>query len=195
MNKRFLPLLIACIMLTALLPARSQSADGSLSQWIIAIETKTMPNILNYKESRLKPVSEATVSIRANNPHAEPVSYERFWGARGKTLAMEREGDLGIPRGQSVAFKIVHGEKRPDYAETQLAVDAMLRVLLDAQLNSSPLFFVRVPSDTYQDAVDALLQQNFLVKCNAPETPLQTALLIYVIDENGLQRTALFYPL
>lgn len=183
------------LMIAPTIPARSQGNDGSLSQWIISIETRPVPNMFRYKGSKLTPVSEAKVSVRAAHPDAVPAAYEMFWGgANGKTLGLERYGMLRLPRGDSVAFKISHASEHAQYTETRLAVDALLRLVLDLQLNSNLVFSVRVPTDSYDDVVNALQEKNFLVKSNAPETPLMTTLVISIVDESGWQKCDLYYP-
>jgi len=193
MNKYILPIAtFVVLMLSPAIPARSQSE--AMAQWIVGIETRPSPNFFRYKGAKLSPVNVAKVTVCRAKPDATPKTYEMFWGAKGKTVALERCGKLVVPRGDCVEFKITHQTDQAQYAETQLAVDALLRVVLDLQLNSSPVFCVQVPSDSYQDVLAALQEHNFLVKSNAPETPLQTSLIISVVDDKGCQRADLFYP-
>ncbi|SRR5579885_2372228 len=192
MNRRVFLIALFALMATPAIPVRSQGTD-LLAQWVVDIETKSSPNIFRYKGAKLTPVYVARVNLLEARKDAQPTTYELFWGARGKTMALERRSEFNIPKNQGVQFKLSHKSDTAPYAETQLAVDAMLRVLLDLQLNANPVFAARVPSDSFDDVVNALQEREFALKSNGPETPLQSSLVISIFDENG-RHADLFYP-
>jgi hypothetical protein len=201
MNRLSLPLAsatmtlaLAILAIPAAIPAFSQmSATSSQYQWLITINTKSAPNVFNYPGANLTPVSEAAVTVCAATAGAQPAAYETFWGAKGKPLAQERSGALGIPAGQSVAFSIVHDASSPDFTQTQLGVDALLRTFLDTQINSNQVLYVTVPTDTYSDVVNALIQQNFVQNDENSERPVQSSIVIFIVDQSGQMKTNLYY--
>jgi len=192
MNRKTL-FLFVLLLISAL--SGASRASTTQNQWLVTVQTKSAPSIFNYQGATLTPVTEAQVSFASANSDATPTVYENFWGASGKPLALQRYEPLSIPPGDGIAFKIVNGSDQPFFSETQLAVDAVLRIMLDAQLNANPVLYVSVPSTTFSDVVSALSQQNFIVKDTTLETPLQSAaLVIYVVDYSGQMKSTLYYP-
>jgi hypothetical protein len=193
MNKQAISsMLVLCAVLILAAASRATTSQG---QWMVTVSTTAAPSVFNYPGAALTPVSEAQVSYAYSTSDDAPTVYENFWGANGTPLALERYVPFDVPRGQGVIFKIVNDTEQPPYAQTQLAVDAILRLMLDAQLNANPVLYVSVPPTCYADVVNAFVQQNFIVKDTSLETPLQgAALVVYLVDYNGQTRKTLYYP-
>jgi hypothetical protein len=199
MNRQRLALLFLCfLMWNFAMPVDVQAETGSVStvsyQWLITISASSQPNLLNYQNSTLTPAFEADV-ITQPVASGSTATYEKFWGAAGNTLGLERTGTYSVPAGNTIAFKVVHDSASPTHAENQLVTSALLRVLLDAQANTNPVLYIVAPSDSYADLVSCLEEQNFQNIKVLPETVMNRAISLLVVDETGTLKTNLYYLL
>jgi len=198
MNRRRLALLLICFLMSNFaMPVDVQAQSGTVStvnyQWLITISA-SQPKPLNFPNSTLAPAFEAEVNVQASSSGTGAI-YEKFWGAAGNTLGLERSSNYSLPRGNTVAFKILHDSAFPAHAENQLVASALLRVLLDAQVNTNPVLFVVAPSDSYADLISCFEEQNFQNIDVVPETVMNRAIPLLVVDETGRLKTNLYYAL
>lgn len=198
MNRQLFLFLPICFLFWNLaMPAdvQAQSAPSTISyQWLITISATSQANLLNFSNSSLTPAFEADVSMQSS-ASATPAIYEKFWGAQGNTLGLQRSFTYNIPAGNTVAIKIVHDSTYPSHSENQLVVSALLRVLLDTQVNTNPVLYVTAPSDCYADLINCFEEQNFQNINIVPETVIGRAIPLLVVDETGKSKTNLYYPL
>jgi hypothetical protein len=131
-------------------------AIGSNSFWTILISTEKLKSY-NDVQLTLKPVVKAKVAYRSLKDDRS-TAYEDLWYGteeQGLCLGAKRYHALAIPSRDYVTIRLQGGE---DLSATQVnaATDAIVRIILDAQLNDDWIESVIVPDALFKTIKEQL---------------------------------------
>ncbi|MBU6451784.1 MAG: hypothetical protein KGS72_08410 [Cyanobacteria bacterium REEB67] len=138
------------------------SNEHLLSQfdWALYLDVRDMPSYLNYKGSRLHPLTRVRVYLRKYTRKAEGnsgstiVVYEDFWYYKGHVIGLRRRIPLR-PEANQVGC-VMTGAFADAPESRQAATDVIVRVLSDLYLKQGVISVVIVPDNQY-DAISSNL--------------------------------------
>jgi hypothetical protein len=149
-------------VLRGIAPASSSSAPitSTSSYWIISITTKKL-NSYNDPQLKLKPVVRARIGY-GSIKQEQATAYEDLWYGTDEPalcLGARRYNAFTVPARDYVAIRVL-GEESPSVTQTNAATDAIVRSLLDAQLNDDWIEVVIVPDGLFKSIKDNLHYYN-----------------------------------
>ncbi len=171
-------------VLTNIVFVNSSFAEDRITRpfdWVVEIETKELAKQFEYTGSHLKPIVKTHIVFYATVDEADKKSYEDIWYHNGKPCGLERLGNLTIRPGDGIAIKIKHKTDSPTEGEYKAAANAILRIILDANLNHNSVAIVTLPDGSYSPIISELRNQNAV---DAPphdaDHPLESVVNIFL---------------
>lgn len=172
MNRLLIFILV--VFFFAPLPQARAAFDRSLEDlyfrgnfdWAMFIEVKQLKQFLNYKGSKLFPVSKVRIYARRfdrlkKNEEKVPASriYEEYWYHKGLPVGSRRHFNLDVSPGQQGV--VVIGELDSSTDGSSFAANAALRAILDQQLKKSVVNLVLVSAVDYDNVKAGLGNYGF----------------------------------
>jgi hypothetical protein len=156
-------------------PDNQPVQTSTSSFWNIFITTERLTSY-NDPELKIKPVVKAKIRY-GSIENTETIAYEDLWYGteeHGLCLGARRYNALHIPSRDYVAIRVLSEE---DVSDTQLnaSSDAIVRLLVDMQLNDDWIEVVIVPDNLFPSIKDHLGYYNIRAMGEAEsagETPL-----------------------
>lgn len=133
--------------------------------WSIFLESLEVTNYLNYKGSKLHPLTKVRIFIqkspRGNTERedTEPFVYEDFWYYNGRCIGMHRKHKMGLPKDSSGVIVLRKCADKSNQAVA--ATNAALRVLVDLQLAQVSTNLLMVSPENYEEIAAALSEFGF----------------------------------
>jgi hypothetical protein len=153
-------------------------------EYLVTIETAEFPRQLQYSGCPLRPLNKAFIKCAKANGD-DQYNYENLWFCQGKAFGLERLASWAVPSGSSIGIKITHRTVNPSVYEALAAAEAILRIYVDARLNSVSVPTVTVPDETYNDIIVALENEHFYPIVTRLEVPVQISAGIFMRDQSG----------
>ncbi len=169
-----LGMLIALALSTAASTIPTYADQGPLYDWTVSIRTQHLERQFKYAGSKISDKVDrldADIYDRDNEKNARP--YESLWYFEGKPLGLELFNRFFVERAHGVCIRITHKTATPAESELRAAANAILRVWVDAQINQSASFIVKVPSNSFYTIISYL--QNMGMERGAELPPEQLA--------------------
>src|SRR5437762_117031 len=134
MNKTVANILL---LLMALIVSHPAYAQGQLREYDceIIITTEPMKEFLRYQGSSMHPMIRAAVSYKDMDKNAV-TQYEELWYRGCEAMGCKRLHRFQVQAGDGVAIRVKHKNNSADNSECCAASNAIVRLLLDAYLNS-----------------------------------------------------------
>ena len=174
------------------MPSAHAAAPG-LNQphdWTIEIRTKEMPLHFEYQGSTLRPLVKADLKFWKMSDEDNKKAYQYLWYANGKTLGLERKGKLTITEGDAIGIKVVHDDNSPVEEERRAAGKAIMRAVLDAQINHNMIAAVKVPIGSFNSIIAEIQNYNFHPASESPNEELHSDMNLFIESEpEGLKQT------
>ena len=140
--------------LMAALPAMGTDHIARPFDWTIELKTKQLPHHFEYTNSHLHGVEKIHVSYvhasDSSHPDPQPTEYENLWYHSGKPLGLERLHKFEVIQGDSTSILVSHSGSSASDDECKAAANAVLRLILDANLNKNAVVNIRVPDDSFE---------------------------------------------
>jgi hypothetical protein len=143
------------------------SNEHLLSQfdWALYLDVRDMPSYLNYKGTRLHPLTRIRVFLRKyartaeGNSGSTIVVYEDFWYYKGRVIGLRRRLPLK-PEANQVGC-IMTGAFAEAAESRQAATDAIVRLLSDLYLKQGVISVVMVPDNQFDGVSSSLARYKF----------------------------------
>lgn len=168
--------------------------------WIVEIETQELTGYLDYPGSNLKPIIQARITykegdaVSSENKASKQVLYQDFWYKGCNPVGCRRYHTYNIPPGDGIAIRVKHKNNSVAVGETCACANAIIRVLLDAYMNSNPVISVLVPDSTFSSIVADLAHENFYQQADAPpDVPQYASIILYLTSEPSGANQTMFY--
>jgi len=174
-------------------PARSTSQDMPYD-WTVEVNTQQLERQFDYPGSTIAPVVKTELQYYSMAAPENKTKYEHIWYGNGKPLGLERLHRLDITQGDGISIRIVHKHNPPAYDEHKAAANAILRVLVDAYLNRSPVVSVRLPLASF-DTIAGQLRTNPRINTAADgaDRTVDSGVPIFVQSEPAGRTLQLYY--
>ncbi len=134
--------------------------------WTVRIETQELPTQFQYAGCRLFPVVKTHVTYFKTHDESHtmdenhPVKYEDMWFHGEKPLGLERLHKFEVERGDAVSIEVTHKEGTGTASEYQAASNAILRLILESNLNANSVATVKLPEgSSFFEVVSCLEHQ------------------------------------
>jgi hypothetical protein len=141
---------------------------GREFSWAMILNLPDEKHYLNYPGSKLLPVTKVRVQLKSypKESYYVPPSnalYEELWYHGQVPLGMRRFSQNSIAKQSMGAIVICPGDAKADPIQRASAIgDAIVRLLIDAQLHASVVGLVLVPADEFDSVAAALSEYNFV---------------------------------
>ena len=164
------------------------------AEWILTINVTRLDTFLNYKGSRLHPVTRLSIAYRHLRPSGErsqPVLYEDLWYHDGKPIGCKRFNNLDIRGGDSI---LIHVLRTTDvFSETAAVANAIVRCMLDTTLKLSTAQSVIAPSEMLRVLADAMGQYDFFEQTVRPDQAVRASVGVSLRSEPDGEVVNVFY--
>ncbi len=186
--------MLSCIclfILASVLPPAAQSdvnpnlVDNYLERqfdWAMYVDVRNLDHYLNYKGSRLRPLTRARVYYnKYTRPHVigttvgQSLVYQDLWYYQGKPVGLRRRAKLAIE--PETVGTIVAGNFSGVPGQAEAATNAMVRLLVEMQLRNIVITNMVVPGDQFQNILDCLRYYRFHI-ANTPTDGKQLSILL-----------------
>lgn len=187
-----LPWLIV-VQLTAF-SAQAQDVPIVPCNEIVYVKATEFKDYLEFPKSPLKSIVKVTITYCSviGSTLSDEVPYETLWYSDFKPLGCRRYRDLDI----LPLHKIYVYLNSSSDAARRAAVNALLRVIFDAELNRNSIAAVEVPADSFVLFVSQLEKENFYAPSKLTAFAGQGAIYVTLIDAIGDRQTVVHagYP-
>ncbi len=130
-------------------------------EWTIEIKTKPVERQFQYTGSSIKDVVKAELSYYSMDDQDHKTAYEDLWYASSKTLGLERHHKLELKQGDAVAISVKHEKPSPSTDEKRAAGKAVMKAVLDANINKNMVATIKVPYDSFSTISNEILEYHF----------------------------------
>lgn len=133
--------------------------------WTIFVDASAVEQYLNYKGSKLHPLTKVRVSVQKsprslqNDEEATEYVYEDFWYYKGKPIGLHRKHKLDIRQGLCGLVVIRHTSNQP--GQVMSVTNAALRVLVDLQYAKLVTNTFMVAEEDYEEVSGCLNEFGF----------------------------------
>jgi len=201
-NRKLVSILTAMIAATCIgqAPAGATASpglhDNATYQWIVNIETEQQKDYLNFRGCSLTDITRLRVTYQQGAADdAKITRYEDLWYGQGKPLGLDRSSSLDLRPGDQGAIRIKHKAQNASDSECYSCANAALRVVMDTFLTNNPVTAVLVPAGSFNAVSQGFQREGFYEPPNqAPEQPIQGALILQLFSEPEGQSQTLVYP-
>lgn len=189
MNRKLISL-IACSSI-ALSAAASLNANAAPAvhvarpfEWTIEISTQKLPHQFQYTGSALKEVVKASLNYYSMEDQAHKTPYEDLWYAGMKTLGLERHHKLEITQGDAIAIRVVHKNPGAPTDEQIAAGKAVMKALLDANINRNMVATIKVPQSSFYTIASEIQNYDFSpAPAGGADMPVDSDMNIFLESE------------
>lgn len=196
MNRLLRTMALGLSMAASLLAlAAVKAAPGAIVSrpydWTVEITTKQLTHEFRYHNSQLNPVIKADLVYFDNDHEDHKVKYESLWYAHDKALGLERLHDFAVSQGEAIAIRVKHSDGA-GVEEQKASARAVMRAVLDANLNRNMVAVVKVPHGAF-DTISSTIQEYDLQPTpeNAGEEGLDVDLTVFLESEPAGQTVSL----
>lgn len=196
MNKLLLSLLTVCGVSAVSMSASNAAPQISKPfEWTIEIKTESLPRQFQYNTSGIKDVIKAKMQYYSMDHVDEKTDYEDLWYSHAKTIGMERHHKLEINKGDAVAIRVLHKVDAASTDERRSAGKAVMKAVLDANLNKNMVATIKVPSSSFYEISSELQNYHFSPAPNTgDETPIDSDMNLFLESEPaGLSQSFVHY--
>lgn len=165
-------------------------------EWTIEIKTQELPGQFQYNTSSIKDVVKAQMQYFSKDHEDVKTLYEDLWYARTKSLGMERHHKLEIKQGDAVAIRVLHKEDSPSQDERRAAGKAVMKAVLDANLNKNMVATIKVPTNSFYTISSEIQNYHFspAPSGGGGETPIDSDMNLFLESEPaGLSQEFVHY--
>lgn len=153
--------LLAIASVTSQVTAAPGIQVGQPYDWTIEIQTKNLPQEFRYAGSELRPVVKTEMTYYPMSNQDNKTKFQDLWYGNDKALGMERHHKMEITKGEAVAIKVVHEDDSTSLEEMKAAGRAIMRAVLDANLNGNMVALVKVPSSSFNTISSTIQEYHF----------------------------------
>lgn len=167
MNKKatfLLSAIAACGIFASVIqqsPVRATEHVERPYEWTIEIDTQQLKQQFQYNSSELKELVKAKLFYYKVANEEEKTDYQDLWYAKAKSLGMERHHKLEIDQGDAIAIKVKHLGEYTSYDEQRAAGKAVVKTILDANLNKNMVATIKVPLTSFTTIASELQNYQF----------------------------------
>lgn len=146
-----------------LLPASGASAALCEPARTIEIETQEFQHFRSLSASRKHSVIRARVSCVEKQHVLDGKSqpYEDFWYIGSEFIGCRRQRGFELPSHRDVVIRLTHRNKKAGQDEACAGANAIVRMLLEAQLNDDFLNVAQVPVESFPAIVKGMEKNGF----------------------------------
>lgn len=202
MNRRITTTFAAVLVLAAVIGSNAARGAGihldKPYDWTVEVKTNPLPHHFEYHESHVHGIERLHVTyqhtVTDDYPEPEKVKYEEIWYHKGKPLGLERKHKFEVSKGDGVSLLVTHKESSATNEECKAAANAIMRLILDANVNKNAVVNVRVQPDSF-DRIRAALEELGCTSdiAGADEHTLATAINIFLQTEPDADQTQILY--
>lgn len=174
------------LMLFGLTASAGHAQEHKLYDWTVCITTQHLERQFKFKESRFEnKVDRLDADIYYLDHENEANPYESLWYCDGKPLGLELFNRFSVEKGHGICIRVKHKNGDPEESEMKAAANAILRVWVDARLNQSASFVVKVPASSFYQIVDELRMQGMTRLQNPTDITVNDPLTLLVQAESS----------
>lgn len=133
--------------------------------WAMYVEVKELPNYLNYKGSKLRPITKARTFLRsfprdaaADKTKGSEV-FEEFWYHKTSPLGSRRAAPIKLAKGTTGIIAI--GDVSQCATHPDAATNVAIRTFVDLLLKGVDAQVLLIPAEYYQDVAAKLADYGF----------------------------------
>lgn len=160
--------------------------------WTVEIKTEEMPHQFRYHNSNLRPVIKTEFTYYHMEDESNKTKYQKIWYGNDKALGLERTHEFELTQGESIAIKVKHKDDSPGMEEKKAAARAVMRAVMDAQLNKNMVQEVKVPDESF-NTITQTMQDYQLQEApdNLGEEGIAVDLSLFVESESSTSKKTL----
>lgn len=180
---------LAILATSALIPCNSAPMLDRDYDWTMEIKTQQMPLHFEYRGSTLKPVVKTELSYYHKGDSDNKTLYEYLWFANGKSVGLDRRSKMLIAAGDGVQIILSHSSSSPTESERESAAKAIMRAVLDIEINRSMVATVRVPAESFSAVCSGIEEYNFHPLGASPGEEIHSDLSLFIESDAGQHET------
>lgn len=144
----------------------SEDNLDATNDWVMYVDSSTLPNFLNYPGSALTPLTNVRAKCRITPEMGKPLSgtspklYEELWYRDGVPVGMRRFSNLPSVKHRLGTIMVNCASNQRQ--EALALSNALVRLTVDLELLAADRSYVVVPSAIYEMVEDKLRQYKFL---------------------------------
>ncbi len=164
-------------------------------EWTIEIKTESVPRQFQYNTSGIKDVVKAKMQYYSMDHVDDKTDYESLWYSHSKALGMERHHKMEIKQGDAVAIRVLHKDASTNNDERRAAGKAVVKAVLDANLNKNMVATIKVPSSSFYEISSELQNYHFSPSPDSgDETPINSDMNLFLESEpSGMTQSFVHY--
>lgn len=183
MNKKLLAL-VAAFGLSGAFSLNSLAAPIHVSrpfEWTVEVNTEKLDRHFQYNTSTIKEVVKASLQYYSMEDQEHKTAYQDLWYANAKSLGLERHHKLEIKQGDAIAIKVLHKEGTAPDDEKRAAGKAVMKTVLDANINKNMVATIKVPMSSFNIIASEIQNYGFSpAPGGGVETPVDSDMNLFL---------------